>query len=127
MDFFTLFGSLQEAFADFNAGVLTGFAAICYIVIQAMRGKFGDIPYVTKWLEKLPKEVKTYVILGFFGVAGGLTGSVGVDNVTFWTVLSAIGAGVSAGALTIGFRSAAKQGMEGIGALKKKLAENKGK
>jgi len=127
MDFVVIFNSLQEAFKDFNAGILTGFAALCYIVIQAMRGKFGDIPYVTKWLEKLPKEVKTYVILGFFGIAGGLTGSVGATDVTFWSVLNAIGAGVSAGALTVGIRHTAKQGMEGIGALKKKLAENKGK
>lgn len=126
-DILGLIDGLRELFQEFNAGIFLGFAAICYLIIQLFRGKAGfKIPFVTKWFEGLSKEVKTYILLGLFGVAGALT-SLGADEVTFWTVLDGLLAGIAAGVGTIGTRNVVKQGIEGIGSLKKKVKEQNDK
>ncbi len=116
---------LRVLFAEFHAAWFLGVATICYLVIQVFRGKAGfNIPFITKWFEKLPKEAKTYIILGTFGLAGAFT-SIGDGPVTFWTIMNGFLVGVVAGMGTIGTRSAAKQGIEGIKALKAKMQKAK--
>jgi len=113
--------ALREVFQDFSAGLFIGFATICFLVIQVLRGKAGfEIPFVTKWLEKLNKEIKTTIILVLFGIAGALA-SLGADEVTVWTVIDGVLAGLATGFTTIGVRNTAKQSYEGVKKLKEKM------
>jgi hypothetical protein len=119
-DFFT---SLSQAFTDFRAGWFLGSATLCYLIINMLRGKAGfSVPIITPWLEKQPKELKTYVIYGFFALAG-LFKSFSVEHVTFGVVCNGFLQGLTLGLLTNGVRNGVKQGIEGAQALRNKNKE----
>jgi len=109
---------LKQIFTDFHAAWYLGIAAVCYLIIQVLRGKAGfNIPYVTTWIEKLNKEAKTYIILVLFAAAGGLS-TLGTDKMDIWVVLTGILDGVTLGITTVGVRNITKQGIEKIAQLK---------
>jgi len=125
MEDFDVLGIIQgirEIFQEFHAGIFLGVAAICYLIIQVFRGKAGfKVPYVTAWFERRTKEVKTYIILGLFGLAGGLTALSG--DISVWSIVDGILGGLAAGIGTIGARNVVKQGIEGVGTLKNKVKD----
>lgn len=115
---------LREMFSEFEAGWFVGLATVCYLVIQVLRGKAGfEIPYVTAWIEKLPKEIKTTIIVSLFGISGSLL-SLSSDPVTFFTLVDGFFAGVATGLGTIGARSVSKQAIEGVKKLRNSTKTN---
>jgi hypothetical protein len=94
------------------------------LFIQVLRGQAGfQIPKVTQFLEKLPKEIKTIAILALFGLVGLLATFGG--EISFSAFLNNIIKGLMTGAVTLGLRSGVEQGIEGVRQLRKKFNEQK--
>lgn len=125
-----MFESLRELFQDFHAGPFIGVAGVLYIVIQILRGKGGfDVPWLTTAWNKLEsKAVKTWIILGLFGLTGVFT-ALGNGETDFWRLVDALLAGMGLGFGTLGLRSTAKNTMEsdGVQNLKDKMKDALGK
>lgn len=125
LDVLGILEGIKEMFTDFKAFWWLGLSSFFYLVIQILRGKAGfNIPWVTKKLEKLPKEIKTFVILGLFGVAG-LLSTFGGESQGFMSFVENFINGIICGVMTIGVRNGAKQAIEGIGQLKEKMKQKK--
>lgn len=116
---------VKEMFQDFRAFWWLGLSSFFYLLIQILRGKAGfKVPWITKKLEDLPKELKTFVILGLFGVAG-LLSTFGGESLSFWAFAENFFNGLILGVGTIGVRNGAKQGIEGIKKLKENMKKSK--
>lgn len=125
-----LIESLRGLFQDFHAGSFIGISSILYILIQVLRGKAGiDIPWLTTaWNKIESKSVKTWIILGLFGLTGVFT-ALGSEEVSFLSVIDSLLAGLGVGLGTLGFRTAAKNTMEseGVQSFKDKMKDAIGK
>jgi len=120
MDSPDLTAGLTRLFSDFQSAWFLGVTTLCYLVIQVLRGKAGfNIPYLTPWLEKQNKEIKTYAVIIFFSLAGFFA-SFGADKVTVTSVIDGLLQGLAFGVGTVGTRNAIKQGIEGVQAHKEK-------
>jgi fluoride ion exporter CrcB/FEX len=105
--------ALQHAITDFKSGWFLGAITLCYLCINVLRGKAGfNIPYLTEWLEKQKKEVKTYAIVGFC-IAVGFFSSFASPKVTVSVVVNGIIEGLAYAAGIVGVRNVVKQGIEG--------------
>lgn len=125
MDSIGILEGIKTMFQDFRAFWWLGLSSFLYIVIQILRGKAGfEVPWVTKKLEKLPKELKTYVIIGLFAICGLLT-TFGGDSMGVWDFFENFINGAILGITTVGVRHGAKQGIEGIKKLKEKMKKSK--
>ena len=104
-----LLSSLSEIFTNFRTSIFLGFAAVCYLFIQVIKGKFLGIriPYITSWLEGKGSTAKRYILWGLFGIAGGLVSA--STGISFWKILNGIIAGLSVGVTTTGLHSSAKE------------------
>jgi len=104
-----IIATLRQLFQDFQAGWYIGVATVLYLLIQILRGKAGfNIPLVTKFFDKLPnKNIKTWVLLFLFGVAGGLV-TLGSQNPSFLGFMDGALGGITVGLTTIGTRHAIK-------------------
>jgi hypothetical protein len=113
MDILALLESLRELFQDFHASLWLGLAAVLYIAINILRGKLGfNIPFVTKLWNKIEsKALKTGILLGLFGLAGGIT-ALASAGVTIWLFLDGVIAGLALGVTTIGARHTAKTALQ---------------
>jgi hypothetical protein len=113
MDFTGIIDALRQLFQDFHAGIYVGVAAILYLVINVLRGKAGfSVPFITKLWNKIEsKAIKTYILLGLFGVAGGLL-TLGSTESDIWLFLDGFLAGIGMGIGTLGLRQAAKTTLE---------------
>lgn len=124
-----LIDSLTQVFVDFRSAWFLGIVTLCYLFINLLRGKAGFvIPYVTPWLEKQPKEIKTYAILLFFALAGTFT-AFSAEKVTFTVILNGFLEGLTFGVGANGARNVIKQGIEGSQAYlenKKKTTDQNG-
>jgi len=124
MDFTGIIEALRQLFQDFHAGIYIGVAAILYLVINVLRGKAGfSVPFVTKlWNKIKSKAVKTYILLGLFGIAGGLL-TLGSKESDIWLFLDGCLAGIGMGIGTLGLRQATKTTLEteSVKALKTKM------
>lgn len=124
MDFTGVLEALRQLFSDFSAGVYIGCAAILYLAINVLRGKAGfSVPFITKLWNKIEsKAVKTYILLGLFGIAGGLL-TLGSKESGIWLFLDGFLAGIGMGIGTLGLRHATKTTLEtdSVKALKTKM------
>ena len=113
MDFTGIIDAFRQLFQDFHAGVYIGVAAILYLIINILRGKAGfSVPFITKLWNKIEsKAIKQYILLGLFGVAGGLL-TLGSKESDIWLFLDGFLAGVGMGIGTLGLRQAAKTTLE---------------
>jgi len=113
MDISEIVETMRQLLRDLHAGWYIISATIIYLVINILRGKAGfDIPFVTKlWNKIQSKAVKTYIILGLFGLAGGLL-SIGQPNADVWLFLDAFLGGIAFGCSVLGIRHTAKATME---------------
>jgi len=112
MDYVELVDSIRTALVSFRSGWYLGCTALCYIIIQLMKGKAGfDIPLITPWVESLSKGRKTGFILGLFSLAG----LIAVFGSPDWKVMDLVdGAlkGLALGLGAIGTHTAVKQGSD---------------
>jgi hypothetical protein len=109
-----LIAGFQQLFKDFHAAWFIGLSTFLYIVIQILRGKFGfSVPFITAAFEKLPALAKTYILLGLFGVAGGLM-TLGMDKFSIWLFLDGMLSGVTTGLTAMGIHEAGKKHIETI-------------
>jgi hypothetical protein len=120
MDYPDLTAGLTRLFSDFQSAWFLGVTTLCYLIIQVLRGKAGfQVPYITPWLDKQNKEIKTYAVIIFFALAGFFA-SFSADKVTVMSVLDGFLQGLAFGVGTVGTRNAIKQGIEGVQAYKDK-------
>jgi uncharacterized membrane-anchored protein YitT (DUF2179 family) len=109
----SLIDVVQRAITDFRSGWFLGCSTLCYVLVNVWRGKAGfQIPYLTPWIEKQPKEAKTYIVLLLFAFIGFFT-AFSAQKVTFAVVFNGFLQGLGYGVGAIGARSAIKQGIEG--------------
>ena len=132
---FSLFQMLRDLFQNLHLGALAGLCTGLFIIINILRGKvsIGDkqlkIPWLTDKFNSLAKELKTFILLGLFGIIGVLTTLSEVAKVTVWILLDGFLAGVMVGTVTLGIRQGYKQGRDGLKkvtqAIKEKRANKK--
>jgi hypothetical protein len=109
----SLIDGISQAITDFRSAWFLGAGTLCYLLVQVLRGKAGfSVPYVTPWLEKQSKEVKTYSILLFFALAGAFA-AFSATKVTFTVILDGFLKGLALGVGANGTRNVLKQGIEG--------------
>jgi hypothetical protein len=120
----SLITGIGQALNDFRSGWFLGASTLCYLLIQVLRGKVGfSVPYVTAWIEKKPKELKTYTILLFFALAGAFS-AFGSDKVNVWVIVDGFLKGLALGVGANGARNVLKQGIEGAQAYKESKKTN---
>lgn len=101
--------AIKMTISNFNSGIFVLLSAICYLLIQLLRGKFGfSIPYITEKIESLKKEVKTILIVSLFVIAG-ITSNISIENFNFYDVFNGLIDGLLLGLTTIGARNTVKQ------------------
>lgn len=119
-----LISGVQQIFTDFQSAWYLGCTAVCYLIIQVLRGKAGfEVPWVTPKLEGLSKEAKTYIIFVVFGLVG-ILGAFGEKTVTFVVLADGFLKGLALGVGTVGTRSLVKQGLDGVQTIKENRANN---
>jgi len=113
MDISGVVETIRSMLQDLHAGWYILAATLLYVIINVLRGKAGfKVPFVTKLWDKIKsKATKTYIILGLFGVAGGLL-SLDQPKVDIWVFLDAMLGGVVFGCSVLGIRHAAKATMD---------------
>ena len=121
--FVALVDGIRQIFSDYRSAWYLGCTTLCYLFIQVLRGKAGfSIPWLTKKIESMPKEFKTYAIVGIFGLTGFL-GTFAGSPVSGGALLDGFLKGLAVGIGTIGTRNVLKQGIEGVKSLKEPKVE----
>jgi hypothetical protein len=109
----SLIDGISQAITNFRSAWFLGAATLCYLLVQVLRGKAGfSVPYITPWLEKQSKELKTYSILLLFALAGAFA-AFGSEKVTVVVILDGFLKGLALGVGANGARNVIKQGIEG--------------
>jgi hypothetical protein len=120
----------REVFQSFHKYWYLGVAIALFLIVQVIRGKikFGDfqvkVPWLTDKFNGLPKEAKTWILIGSFAVIGAFASIGIVDEVTLWSLLDGGAAGIILYFQTNGARNAIKQGIDGIKSISKKRKED---
>lgn len=109
-----VFGQVSDIVTSFDGGWYLGVAAILFILVQFVKGKFGlKIPYVTEWLEGKGAAAKTYIIWGLLAVAGGLV-SLSQADWTIWKFFNGALAGLAVGLGSSGAHTGVTQTIEAV-------------